>query len=143
MWDFADGNVSFADNLTYSFTEFGDYNVVLTAYNEIGCIDTASINIHVQEDEIVFTPNTFTPNGDEGNQVFLPIIAQGYKKNVYELTIYNRWGEKLFESNQLDVSWDGKFSGKFCPQGVYVYNVTVTSLEGREYKYRGTVTLLK
>ena len=145
MWDFADGNVSFADNLTYSFTEFGDYNVVLTAYNEIGCIDTASINIHVQEDEIVFTPNTFTPNGDEGNQVFLPIIAQGYKKNVYELTIYNRWGEIVFSTKDPSEGWNGKFNNYTdCQDGVYIWKLTLQPIQSFENQiFYGHVNLIR
>jgi gliding motility-associated-like protein len=145
MWDFADGNVSFADNLTYSFTEFGDYNVVLTAYNEIGCIDTASINIHVQEDEIVFTPNTFTPNGDEGNQIFLPIIAQGYKKNVYELTIYNRWGEIVFSTKDPSEGWNGKFNNYTdCQDGVYIWKLTLQPIQSFENQiFYGHVNLIR
>jgi gliding motility-associated-like protein len=144
MWDFADGNMSYDDNVTYSFLDFGNYNVVLTAYNEVGCIDTASIIIRVQEDEIVFVPNTFTPNGDEGNQVFLPVIAQGYKKNVFELTIYNRWGEIVFVTKDPSEGWNGKFNYTDCQDGVYIWKLTLQPIQSFENQsFYGHVNLIR
>ena len=89
--------------------------VSLTAYNELGCIDTAMLNITLWQDFTVFVPNSFTPNSDEVNQTFLPIIAGEYKEESYQLTIYDRWGEVVFQTNSITTPYHGRsFSPTAC-----------------------------
>ncbi len=144
LWNFSDGNTSFAENPTYSFTEFGDYTVILTAYNEIGCSDTTSVSIHAQEDPIVFVPNSFTPNDDEDNQLFLPVIPQGYKEDVFEFYIFNRWGELVFTSTEPTEGWDGKFNFKECQMGVYTWKLILQPIQNNENQaFYGHVNLIR
>jgi gliding motility-associated-like protein len=146
-WDFGDGTNGFAENPTHTFPgEAGDYNVILTAYNQIGCIDTASLNIHIFQDFIFYVPNSFTPNDDEKNQVFLPILTAGYKKGTYKLTIYNRWGEMVFESRDENVGWDGSYGpeGRDCQIGTYTWVIEVEMLQSQEIKkFVGHVNLIR
>ena len=69
------------------------------------------------------------------------VTALNFK--AYNMRVYNRWGEKMYESSDILKGWDGKANGEECMQGVYVYHVEVTSLEDKVYKYDGTVTLLR
>jgi gliding motility-associated-like protein len=72
--------------------------------------------------------------------VFLPIV-NGEK--TYHVELYNRWGEKLWESDDKFESWDGMYSGVKAQQDVYAWVIVVTAYDGEEYKYEGTVTLLR
>jgi gliding motility-associated-like protein len=62
---------------------------------------------------------------------------------AYNLKIFNRWGEKLYETDDLNKGWNGKYNGTDCMQGVYVYKVEVLSFEDKVYEFNGTVTLLR
>ena len=147
VWNMGDGNISYDDNPNYTYAEeAADYNVILTAVNQAGCIDTASIGIHVFEDIIIYAPNTFTPNNDESNQVFLPILSQGVKKSYFELTIFNRWGEVVFVSNDPNIGWDGTYgmNGIDCQNGTYTWKLKVEVLQTEEIKdIHGHVNLIR
>lgn len=147
MWQMGDGTTSYDDNPTYTFSNWAaDYNVILTAYNEIGCTDTASISIHVFEDLILYMPNSFTPNDDEENQVYYPVLAQGLKKDFIEFYIFNRWGELVFESHDPNVGWDGSYAnqGRDCEIGTYTWVIRVKSLYDQDViEFTGHVNLIR
>lgn len=146
-WNFGDGTNGFAENPIHAFPGVaGDYTVILTAFNQIGCVDTAAINIHIFEDLIIYVPNSFTPNGDEKNQEFLPVITAGYKKGSYVMYIYDRWGELIFETYNLEIGWNGTYgeSGHNCQTGVYTWVVEFELLQNQEIKqFVGHVNLIK
>lgn len=114
------------------------YQVQVTDQN--GCTVAGTVKVSVLSDKQVFIPNAFTPNNDFNNDVFY-VYANGVA--YFHLTIFNRWGEKVFESNNITEGWDGIYAGKDAMPGVYVYNLTLTFLDGESTKYKGTVTLLK
>ena len=147
LWNLGDGTLSYDDNPIYTYPNWAaDYNVILTAYNEIGCIDTASISIHVFEDLIVYIPNSFTPNGDEANQLFYPVLAQGVEKDFIDFKIYNRWGQLVFESNNPEIGWDGSYGneGRDCEIGTYTWVITVQSMQDQDAKQiTGHVNLIR
>jgi gliding motility-associated-like protein len=94
---------------------------------------------------LVFIPNVFTPNNlynDKtlSNEQFLPVVND---VGSFNLQIFSRWGEFLFESNDQTKGWDGNFKGKMCQDDAYVYLLKVTSLTGKKYKYTGSVTLIR
>lgn len=106
-------------------------------------IDTSYSNVaEAYQDPTVFIPNAFCPTGK--NKIFKPV---GVFINVqsYDLSIYNRWGQLIFESNDPDVGWDGsdKGSNRIVQQDVYAYLLTYTSSKGEYFQRKGTVTLLK
>lgn len=91
----------------------------------------------------LFAPNTFTPNDDTFNDTFE--VKYAHIKN-YQLTVYNRWGETIFESKDPEIRWNGKVSGKATPVGVYAYLVTYESEDFPDkgiIKERGTITVLR
>ena len=147
MWQMGDGSISYDDNPTYTYPmEGADYYVLMTAYNEVGCFDTASVSIHVYEELIYYVPNTFTPNDDEKNQTFYPVLSQGMKKSYVEFYIYNRWGELVFESHDPKYGWDGTYgSGAIdCPIGTYTWKLKLETLQTQEIlEFHGHVNLIR
>ncbi len=75
------------------------------------------------EPVIYFVPNTFTPNGDELNNVFQPIFTFGYDPQNYSFYIYNRWGELLFESHDTKIGWDGAYGDKQVENDTYIWKL--------------------
>ena len=113
------------------------YYQVTINYNN-GCSATAYDTIHILSG--VAIGNAFTPNGDGKNDVFT-IMADGV--NTYHMSIYNRWGQLVFESNDKADGWDGSYKGAQQPQGEYVYFVAITFLNGQSLNKTGTVSLFR
>ncbi len=147
VWNFGTGNandtaMSEGPRFAYS-RDTGVYRILLTVYSNHGCVDTFSRRVHIGPDIIVFIPDVFTPNteGPNKNETFNP-VATNFK--TFNMLVFNRWGEKLFETNNPLNGWDGRDAqGVDCQQGVYVYHVVVTSFEEVEYVFDGTITLLR
>lgn len=89
-----------------------------------------------------WVPNTFTPNGDTHNDVFLTEHL-GFEPITYQLIIFNRWGGQIYETDDIKKGWDGRIKGSMCPQGVYVWKVLATADDGNEYKFVGKVNLVR
>jgi gliding motility-associated-like protein len=97
----------------------------------------------VKHDPIIFVPNAFIPTGDD-NKTFQPVLTFP-ETNTYLLTIYDRWGQKVFETDNVYEGWNGATNntGKMNPTGPYVYSIYFESAEGEEFRKRGTVALLR
>ncbi|HLP49245.1 MAG TPA: gliding motility-associated C-terminal domain-containing protein, partial [Chitinophagales bacterium] len=115
-----------------------EYLLTIT-YND-HCIATAGMTVVVDGGEPVFIPNSFSPNGDGNNDVF-QIYGVGIK--TIELKIFNRWGEKVYESNNQFEGWDGTYKGTIQQPAVFVYHVTVTYLNDKKMQKVGSITLIK
>jgi gliding motility-associated-like protein len=148
IWSFGDGSpasTSVSPSHTYP-EQAGIYPITLVAINSGGCADTITKVVTVTEDLIFYVPNAFTPDNDQFNETFKPIFTTGFDpfdKN-YHLTIFNRWGETLFESYDYEVGWDGKYGGKLVQDGVYIWKIVVkrTNVDKREV-FTGHVTLIR
>jgi len=149
FWDFADGSTSTLFQPIHNYPVVGFYTITLIATNQYNCTDTATDVIKVISD--IQFPNAFTPNlsGSNGgaynvneynNDVFFPYTAG---VTEYNLMIFNRWGELIFESNDIAVGWDGYFAGKPCQQDAYVWKANVKFFDGRVYKKTGSVTIVR
>lgn len=138
-YDLADGGVSDECDFTYSFTDGGLFAIIQTVYNEFGCPDSAIRYVTV-EGFVFYAPNAFTPDGDGTNDLFLP-IALGVSE--YLLEIYNRWGEKVFETTDRFRGWDGKYRDLLSQDGVYIYKVRLEDMQSIPHEYVGHVTLLR
>ncbi len=114
------------------------YTLVVT-YNQ-GCIATASVQINTNGVPPVYIPNAFTPNGDGVNDVWY-VYGTGIKD--IKAMIFNRWGEKVFESDDQSLGWDGTFKGELQPPGVYVYIVDMVYLNAEKRSKQGSVTLIR
>ena len=124
----------------YRFNEPGIYPIILQASNQWLCSDTIVKTIKVEADFNVYIPNTFTPNEDGNNEYFLP-ITRGVK--LYELMIFNRWGKKLFETNDPTKGWDGTYQGQACKQEVYIWKLIVSANNGQQKQLSGEVLLVR
>ena len=147
-WDFGDGQSSTAENPsnTYLITDQANYLITLLVISEFDCVDSTSLLIEVKEELIYFIPNSFTPDGDDHNQIFQPIFTSGYDPETYHLSIFNRWGELIFESFDVSKGWDGVNTRTNMKDidGTYTWKIEF-KLKGRLIKEKlyGHVNLLK
>lgn len=147
-WEFGDGfdyknDTSSLKNPSHDFNYVSVYPVTLIETNVYGCTDTITKNVTVLEDFTLYIPNAFTPNGDGLNDVFLP-KGMGFKAESYEMLVYDRWGNVIFKSNDVNKGWDGTFKGTSVQSDVYVYKIKcISSSRGIRKEHAGHVTLIK
>ncbi len=112
--------------------------------DSLGCKDTASVTVYLKnficEEPYIFVPNAFTPDGDGNNDRFK---VRGNSIDELYLAVYNRWGEMVFETRDLNIGWDGTFKGKAMPPDVFGYYLQLKCLNGDEYFKKGNVTLIR
>ena len=155
IWDFGDGTYTSDLNPVHQYTKEGIYDVKLIAYSQQMCVDSI---IKMQAIEVsgageIRFPNAFIataaspadgsyPVPDDVNNVFHP-IWHGVKE--YDLWIFNRWGEQLFHSTDVNVGWNGKYGndGKNLGQDVYFWKSKGTFQNGTPFKIAGDVTLIR
>jgi gliding motility-associated-like protein len=121
-----------------------DFTYLVTVTDQIGCSATDSVNLRIWEacsGENVSLPNTFTPNSDGLNDMFY-VRGTGLS-NIKLFRIYNRWGEMVFESPDINIGWDGTYNGTPVNSGVYVYYLEAVCLNGDNALIRGNVTVLR
>lgn len=146
VWDFGDGNSSSAFSPTHLFpsASAGVYTVILTATDNSGCSDQDTAYVTVDEELLYYVPNTFTPDGDEFNQTFQPVFTSGFDPYDYNFTVFNRWGETVFESKDASVGWDGAYAGALAPEGQYSWRIEFkTSKTDERVLIHGHLNLLK
>ncbi|MBK8700681.1 MAG: gliding motility-associated C-terminal domain-containing protein [Saprospiraceae bacterium] len=144
VWNFNNLGISFENNPSFSFPDTGQYLVTLVAIHENGCTDTAKAKLDVMPVVTLQMPNAFTPNNDGLNDDFR---GYGFLDGLinYRMSIWNRWGEQIFETGDPYIGWNGEINndGQMSPQGVYIYQVDYISPRGEEKKLRGHVTLVR
>ncbi|MBK9175485.1 MAG: PKD domain-containing protein [Flavobacteriales bacterium] len=141
-WDFGDGEGSDEAHPLHLFpADGGGYTVCLVAVNTFSCPDTICKFQLVGSDPLVFVPNAFTPNDDDRNEVFRPIV-NGYAGWKYTLIIFDRWGLEIWKTNDREEGWDGRVGGKPPVIDVYVWKVIVER-DGDARDFIGHVTLLE
>ncbi len=114
---------------------------IMTTTDINGCSSTDNVTVYViEEEQDIFVPNIFSPNGDGNNDVF---YVEGSGLNNFNLSIFNRWGELVFESSDQNTGWDGTQNGKGLNNAVFVYMVRYTDTLGNEQTISGNVTLLR
>ena len=145
FWNFGDGTSTTQTDPNHTFSDAtATYTIQLTAYNEFGCFDTTSRNITYQQNLQVYVPNSFTPNFDEYNQEFLPVISAGFRPSSYHMTIFDRWGELVFESRDPNFGWNGTYGSKRCQIGTYTWKINLDALQsGETMEYVGHVNLIR
>ena len=119
----------------------GTYVITVSMVNQTAtCYGTAILNVNVQGHRQAYTPNAFTPNGDGNNDVF-QIYGEDIK--TVSLKIFNRWGEKVYETNNSLAGWDGTYKGAPQSTGVYTYEAIITYLNDTQQSKNGTITLIR
>lgn len=130
-------------NTTYAYADSGTYYISQIVINEVGCPDTLIKPVRINPIFSFYAPNAFTPNGDIYNNGFR-VFGEGIK--IFELLIFNRWGQVIFKSNNIFEEWDGTFmnqGGEIAADGVYVYACHLTDVFNKERTYRGMVVLIR
>lgn len=127
-WDFGNGDISYGIDTSIVYpSEPGSYEIQLIAYTENGCVDTTWQSVIIYEELIYYIPNTFTPDGDLVNQTFQPVFTSGHDPYDFEMLIFNRWGEVIFETHDPEIGWDGSYGNSteysYCPDGTYTWKI--------------------
>lgn len=126
---FGDGYWTNDCNSGHTYWAYGHYTITQIVVNQYGCPDTAFINVEVTPEHRFFTPNTFTPNGDGLNDVFMPAIMGAEQ---YHFMVFDRWGMLLFETYDIYTGWDGRFKGNKCQEDTYVWKVDYLDVQHME-----------
>ncbi|MDP4275344.1 MAG: gliding motility-associated C-terminal domain-containing protein, partial [Bacteroidota bacterium] len=155
LWDFGDRTSSADFNGVHTYADSGVYNIKLVASSSYLCKDSVTITnaVHVIERSSIKFPSAFTPNpngssngrynrNDYSNDVFYPIVIMNGIQD-YHMEIYNRWGVLVFESNDIEIGWDGYYKGKLLTQDVYIYRVSGFYNNGKRFSFAGDVLLMR
>jgi len=142
LWIFGDNDSSIVMNPEHIYQDSGTYKITLISYSIGNCSDdTVYSFIHIINDELlIYIPNAFTPDGNGINDIF---NISGVGIASYRYSIYNRWGEELFNSTATNHLWDGTFKNVPVMEGVYIYQLDVTDISGNHHYLSGNITLMR
>ena len=134
------------DDLTVAFDTEGMFPLSVIHYSN-GCASPQQqtvITVVVCPELLFYIPNSFTPDDNEHNQTWLPVFTTGIDVYDYRLTVYNRWGECVFESQDATKGWDGTYDNRKCQDGTYAYDINFGVTEtSYQYTVRGHFTLIR
>jgi PKD repeat protein len=152
-WDFGDGTISEQFEPRHKYQKFGKYDVRLTVNTEHGCSDTTVVaDAFSGSGFFIRMPNAFIPNPlgpsggsyssktDESSEIFHPVFSG---VSEYQLRIFSKLGILIFESNDINIGWDGYFKGEPANPGVYIWKIRGSFSNGEQFTKMGDVTLLK
>lgn len=139
-WDFGDGNISNEVNPTYQYLRTGTYEVCLIAYTEFGCTDTVCQQVSAIVNPLYDVPTAFSPNGDGVNDIW---EIKGFGIIHYDMKVFNRWGQLMFQSNDIRLGWNGRFNGAIQPMDAYAFVLNIEFTDGNKVTKTGNVTLLR
>lgn len=124
IWTYLNDTIQ-SEMLSLEWNQTGIYSFYLTTENN-GCISYPYVfDVALGEcvEKIFYVPNSFTPDGDEHNQTWKPVFTEGFDSDDFNLTIFNRWGELIFESNDPQQGWDGTYNGMTVQDGIYIWKI--------------------
>jgi len=142
-WLFGDGDSLLTNNqlpVRHEYNTSDEFEVLLIAYNAEGCPDTVRQRVRTLVQPAIDVPNAFTPLSGGINSV---VFARGFGIATLRFTIWNRWGQKVFETTDRKTGWDGTFKGKLQPMDVYAYTLEVVFVDGKRATKRGDITLIR
>ncbi len=141
VWDFGNGRTSTNIYQRVDYTDAGYYTVNLKAITDKGCEGMVSKRILIVPPFDAYVPSSFTPNGDGKNDSF---GMEGVEFiSTFQMRIFNRWGQQIFQSNAVNNQWNGKYNGTAMPPDVYTFIINITDAEGRPYEINGTIQLIR
>ena len=144
IYDYGDGITEptiLGGQLSHTYVDTGNYQVLLTVTSADGCTTTVGHTIIIDPAFLIYIPTGFTPNRDGKNDVFIPIMMGVVEYNFY---IYDRFGELVFETEDQLEGWDGKVNGgEFALAGHYAYAVQIIDLLGKKRNFTGSFTLIR
>ena len=140
-WDMGDGSLLEDDkSFTHTYQDTGLFVITLVVQNAFGCMDTTFKYVEIKPHPSIYAPNAFRPGSNVGNDKF-NVKSIGIEK--FNMKIYSRWGELLYETNNLSQGWDGTLNGSPAPAGTYVYQINYTNNLGQTEEVTGTVVLVR
>jgi gliding motility-associated-like protein len=148
QWDLGDGIKELNKTKFYHDYSGGSeptYTVTLTATNQYDCKASTTRLLRVRTERAVYIPNAFTPNGDGINDKFMPYASGDFYNADFQMRIFDRWGNKLLFTGDINQGWDGIYKNELCERDVYVYSIIFTSKEDGSVsaKFKGIVTLVQ
>ena len=142
-WDFGDGSFGDQSHPRHEYKTNGNYMVYLTYKDLFGCISYANLEVEVTANFDILAPNTFTPNGDGINDMFMPegVILSGLP---FEMIIFNKYGKSIFSTQNTNNGWSGfdQNTGKKCQSGNYLWLVKLENEDGTYNQYKGSILLV-
>ncbi len=121
----------------------GEFPVQLIVTSNYGCTDTLEQILGIVDELLLFAPNTFTPDGDEFNQTW-KIKIKSLDFGDFNVQIFNRWGDMVWESNDPNIGWDGTYNNLVAPSGTYTWKATLTGVKAEDKSvYTGNINLLR
>lgn len=142
-WIFGDGDTlattSRAD-VTHQYNSTGTFNACLVAFNQLGCSDTLCMDVSTLVVPALDVPNAFTPNSGDVNSI---VMVRGFGIAKMKFIIWNRWGQKVFETANRLQGWDGRVKGTVQPMDVYAYTLEVEFFDGTKASRKGDITLIR
>jgi gliding motility-associated-like protein len=142
-WDFGDGDSLLTTSratVQHQYNATGTFHACLTAYNAIGCDSTICRDVQAIIIPLVDVPNAFTPQSGDINSV---VKVMGFGIAKMQFVIWNRWGQKVFETNNRFQGWDGRVKGVVQPMDVYVYTLSIEFFDGTKTTKKGDITLIR
>lgn len=145
FWDFGDGDslTSTSQNSSHTYpSDTATYTVTLIVHNDGDCYDTVTHDVQIGPEFAFYIPNSFSPNEDQKNDVF---FGTGSGIEEYHITIFDRWGNFIFYSDDMNKGWDGKANNgsDIVLQDIYVWKVEIVDVLKKKHSFIGTVTILK
>lgn len=106
------------------------------------CIGIDTIRVEVIGKDVLLIPTAFTPNGDGINDYF-GVVKSLNVRELEHFDVYNRWGERVFQTHNIDDKWDGRYKGELCPTGIYIYSIELTNADNQKIKKSGNIELIR
>lgn len=145
VWAFGDEDTSYLANPTHNFPVYptGEYTVFLICNTLKGCSDTAKRKIRIENEHSFYAPNAFTPNNDAVNDNF-KVFSNGIDKRNFKLYIIDRWGNYIFETNDINNAWNGRMkNGDYVKSGLYNWYVKYLDESGGSHEKSGVVKVIR
>lgn len=142
-WKFGDGDSLLTNSrlpVKHQYNATGTFTACLTAYNQVGCDSTYCLPVRAVIIPVVDVPNAFTPLTNDANSV---VNVRGFGIAKMQFIIWNRWGQKVFETNNRFQGWDGRVKGVVQPMDVYAYTLSVEFFDGQKTTKKGDITLIR
>lgn len=141
-WNFGDNSYDNVTDPIHTYKTFGNYTVSLLVTSDEGCTDSVSLSLlEIVPNNSAYFPNAFTPNGDGLNDLFQLVVTPNLKSVT--LYVFNRWGEPVYASDDMNTGWDGTYKNEPAQVGTYVYRAIVSFENGTVEQLKGNVTLLR
>ena len=149
FWNFGDGSAPLTTGIDsasvpipHTYSDTGAYTISLITTTQYNCIDTAFQTVIIEPDFTFFIPTAFSPNDDGVNDTF---IGRGIFINAFEMSIFDRWGNLIYRTDDMNKPWNGKanYGNELAQPDVYIYSIKIIDFKLKKYNYKGIVTLVR